>query len=179
MALFKSGNPSLKPSTFEKLSFTGQGTDVMTVEGTVNKSAILLSLIIFSSAFSWWAMLNIPGIVFPLMIGGAIGGFIIAIVLAFKKNLAPVLAPIYAVLEGLFLGAVSGLYEGLYNGIVMSSIILTLGIFVSLLAVYKMRIIKVTENFKLMVVAATMGIAIFYLVAMVLSMFNSQCGYDS
>ncbi len=174
MAFMKSGNPTLKESTFDNVAFTGDSNDVMTIDGTVNKTVILLTLIIASSAFSWWALYNMPAIVFPLMIGGAIGGLIVAIVLAFKKTLAPTLAPIYAVLEGLFLGSVSAIYEGRFNGIVLSAIILTLGIFVSLLAVYKMRIIKVTENFKLMVVAATMGIAVFYLVAFVLSMFHIQ-----
>lgn len=170
----KSGNPTLKESTFDNVAFTGDSNDVMTIDGTVNKTVILLTLIIASSAFSWWALYNMPAIVFPLMIGGAIGGLIVAIVLAFKKTLAPTLAPIYAVLEGLFLGSISAIFEGRFNGIVLSAIILTLGIFVSLLAVYKMRIIKVTENFKLMVVAATMGIAVFYLVAFVLSMFHVQ-----
>jgi len=174
MAFMKSGNPTLKESTFDNVAFTGDSNDVMTIDGTVNKTVILLTLIIASSAFSWWALYNMPAIVFPLMIGGAIGGLIVAIVLAFKKTLAPTLAPIYAVLEGLFLGSISAIYEGRFNGIVLSAIILTLGIFVSLLAVYKMRIIKVTENFKLMVVAATMGIAVFYLVAFVLSMFHVQ-----
>ena len=170
----KSGNPTLKESTFDNVAFTGDSNDVMTIDGTVNKTVILLTLIIASSAFSWWALYNMPAIVFPLMIGGAIGGLIVAIVLAFKKTLAPTLAPIYAVLEGLFLGSISAIFEGRFNGIVLSAIILTLGIFVSLLAVYKMRIIKVTENFKLMVVAATMGIAVFYLVVFVLSMFHVQ-----
>jgi len=174
MAFMKSGNPTLKESTFDNVAFTGDSNDVMTIDGTVNKTVILLTLIIASSAFSWWALYNMPAIVFPLMIGGAIGGLIVAIVLAFKKTLAPTLAPIYAVLEGLFLGSISAIFEGRFNGIVLSAIILTLGIFVSLLAVYKMRIIKVTENFKLMVVAATMGIAVFYLVAFVLSMFHVQ-----
>jgi len=174
MAFMKSGNPTLKESTFDNVAFTGDSNDVMTIDGTVNKTVILLTLIIASSAFSWWALYNMPAIVFPLMIGGAIGGLIVAIVLAFKKTLAPTLAPIYAVLEGLFLGSISAIYEGRFNGIVLSAIILTLGIFVSLLAVYKMRIIKVTENFKLMVVAATMGIAVFYLVVFVLSMFHVQ-----
>jgi len=174
MAFMKSGNPTLKESTFDNVAFTGDSNDVMTIDGTVNKTVILLTLIIASSAFSWWALYNMPAIVFPLMIGGAIGGLIVAIVLAFKKTLAPTLAPIYAVLEGLFLGSISAIFEGRFNGIVLSAIILTLGIFVSLLAVYKMRIIKVTENFKLMVVAATMGIAVFYLVVFVLSMFHVQ-----
>jgi uncharacterized YccA/Bax inhibitor family protein len=173
MALFKSGNPALGNSTFQKLYNTATSqSDVMTLEGTVNKTITLLIILISASGFSWWVMGSNPVLAMPLIIGGAIGGLICAIILAFNKSIAPIVAPIYAVLEGLFLGAISGMYEYLYEGIVFSAIILTFGIAFCLLMIYKMRLIKVTENFKLIVASATAGIALFYLVAFVLSLFH-------
>ena len=54
---------------------------------------------------------------------------------------------------------------------------LTFGITVSLLFCYKSGIIKPTENFKLMVISATAGIAILYLVSFIMSMFGSPIGF--
>ena len=60
----------------------------------------------------------------------------------------------------------------MYDGIVFQAILITSGIFCTLLFLYKTRIIKATENFKLGIVAATGGIAIVYLVNLVMSFFG-------
>ena len=106
--------------------------------------------------------------------GGAIGGLIVAIVTAFKKEWSPVTAPIYAVLEGLFLGGISATFEARWPGIVVQAVALTFGTLFCLLMAYKSRIIKVTENLRLGIFAATGAIAVFYLVTIVLSFFKIQ-----
>jgi len=110
--------------------------------------------------------------VMPLAVGGGILGFIMGIVVSFNVRLAPTLAPVYAILKGLCLGGISAYMEAIAPGIVVQAILLTLGILFSMLLIYKLRIIKVTENFKLMVASATMGIAIYYLIAMVGGIFG-------
>jgi uncharacterized YccA/Bax inhibitor family protein len=79
---------------------------------------------------------------------------------------------VYAILEGLALGGISAIYEEQYGGIVLQAILITFGVLFALLIAYATRLIKPTENFKLGIVAATGGIAIVYLIDIVLGMFG-------
>ncbi|MNZ36240.1 Bax inhibitor 1 like protein [compost metagenome] len=171
----RSGNPTLKDNTFEQMGHHS-GSQAMTINGTVNKSFIMLALLL-GAAFSTWTMYFNGQNVMPWVIGGVIGGIILALVISFKPTTAPVLAPIYAILEGCFLGALSANYESLYQGITMQAALLTMGVFVALLLAYKSGLIKATENFKLGVFAATAGVAIVYLLSFVLRMFGIAIPY--
>jgi uncharacterized YccA/Bax inhibitor family protein len=77
------------------------------------------------------------------------------------------------VLQGLFLGSISAIFEAQYPGIVIQATGLTFGTLASLLMLYKLGIIKPTENFKLMIVSATMGIGVLYFISFIMNMFGS------
>ena len=162
--MMRSGNPALNKKTFENLTNTSSG--VMTLDGTVNKTAIGL-LLLMCAAYYTFSTGNLS-LIWP----GFIGGFVVAIITIFKKDWSPVTVPIYAVLEGLALGGISSIYDNHYTGIVQQAIFLTFGIFFTLLLAYKSKLIKPTENFKLGVVAATGGIAIVYFASFLMSMFG-------
>lgn len=183
--MIRSGNPALKESTFLDL---GSGTVVsrdagaMTLNGTVNKTGILLLLSVLTAAFAWTqsvvtgpdgTAMVAPGVTIYAL-GGAIGGFILAMVTVFKKTWSPVTAPLYALVEGFFLGAISAVFELKYPGIVFQAVVLTFGTLSALLAAYRSGLIRATENFKLGVVAATGGIALVYLVSMGLRLFGKD-----
>jgi len=72
------------------------------------------------------------------------------------------------------LGGISVYFEKTYPGIVKQAISLTFGTLFSLLLAYKSRLIRATENFKLGVVAATGGIAVLYLISMVMGFFGAR-----
>ncbi|MBT4960106.1 MAG: Bax inhibitor-1/YccA family protein, partial [Flavobacteriaceae bacterium] len=156
-SMLRSGNPSLNSKVFENLERPKNGPllrdDVMTIQGTVDKTGISLALLIFAGYFAY-----VPN-GFMFMIIGGLGGFIVAIITVFKKTWAPITVPLYAMLEGLLLGSISYMYGQMFEGIVLNAVILTVSILISLLFVYKSGLIKVTENFKLGVAAATGGIA--------------------
>ena len=175
----RSGNPALKEETFLDLasgSVVGRNSEAMSLNGTVNKTGLLLLLTVLTAAFSWHASLDAYGQMLPAgryyLLGGAIGGFILAMVTIFKKEWSPVTAPLYALVEGLFLGAISAMYEARFDGIVLQAVILTFGTLFALLAAYRSGLIRATENFKLGVVAATGGIALVYLATIVLGLFG-------
>jgi uncharacterized YccA/Bax inhibitor family protein len=175
----RSGNPALKDNTFLDLgsgSVVTSDGNVMTLNGTVNKTAMLLVLTMLTAAFAWSQALTPQGELAPgfnvYVWGGAIGGFVIAMVTVFKKTWAPVTAPLYALVEGFFLGAISAMYNHLYEGIVIQAVMLTFGTLFALLMAYRSGLIKATENFKLGVVAATGGIMLVYLATIVLRMFG-------
>jgi uncharacterized YccA/Bax inhibitor family protein len=166
--MFRSGNPTLSEELFQ-----GSGStvaryegDVMTVSGTANKIGILFLILLIGASVSWYQ----PSPVFLWL--GALGGFVVALVTIFKKEWSPVTAPLYAALEGLFLGAISVIYASAYGGIVFNAVILTLGVFAAMWAIYRSGIISVTHRFRMGIVAATGGIALVYLATIVLGFFG-------
>ncbi len=177
--LFKSSNPALGDETFSQYGTATKETGVMTIGGTVNKIGILLLLVLCSAVWTWNLYFNAldASVVYPWMMVGSIGGLIVAIVTVFKKEWAYITAPIYAILKGFALGAVSAIYEAAYAGLVLQAVAITLCILLALLVVYKTGLIKATENFKLMVASATGGIALVYLLTLLLGMFNIQIPY--
>ncbi len=169
----RTANPALNSKTFRDLQ-AYSGGETMTIQGTVNKTALMTLLLVLSAMWTWNKFFTAldPAVVTPWIFGGAIGGFIVAIITVFKKQWSPVTAPIYAVLEGLFLGGLSSIFEMQYPGIVIQAVSLTFGTLFALLFAYKSGMIKVTDNFRLGVVAATGGIGIVYLMSWILGMFG-------
>ncbi len=179
MAIFKSGNPALSEKAFQNtLVVPGSGT--MTERGTLNKFFFLSLMVIASAAFTWKAFYDGKN-VFPWMIGAAIGGLILAFVMAFKREWSAYLAPAYGLLEGVFVGGISAIYNNVFAktapGIVMQAVLLTFGAVIAMFLLYRFRIIKATEKFKSVIFIATAGIAIFYLFAIVLRMFNIDIAF--
>ena len=164
--MMRSGNPALSSKSFENLSTTS--SDVMTLDGAVNKTVISMGILLFAAYYTY------SNAIMDYILIGFIGGFVVALVTIFKKSWSPVTVPIYAVLEGLALGGISKMYADAFEpGIVPQAIMLTLGILFALLFAYKTKIIRATENFKLGVFAATAGIGIVYLVSFFMGMFGS------
>jgi len=172
MALLKTANPALNANSF-RVDQAVSG-EAMTLTGTVNRTGILLICVVATAAWSWNRFFNAPAsaTVLPLMWIGLVGGFIVAMVTTFKKEWSPVTSPIYALLEGLALGGISAMFELRYPGIAIQAVGLTFGTLFVLLMAYHSGLIRVTEKFKLGVVAATGGIAVFYLVQFVLGFFG-------
>ena len=170
--LMRTSNPALSAKAFQG---EGVGTgEAMTLKGTVNKTGFLLICAIATAAWTWNIFMRTQTAqgVLPLLAIGAIGGFIFALVTIFKKTWAPVTAPIYALLEGLVLGSISAAFEVRYHGIAIQAVSLTFGTMFALLLAYRSGLIPVTQNFKLGIVAATGGIALFYIAQIVLGFFG-------
>lgn len=168
--MFKTANPALSSKTFSDVKAS---SSPMTVRGTVNKSFILLGLLMATAGFTWMQALShgISAVGGWLMLG-TIGGLVLAIVTIFKKEWAPRTAPAYALCEGLVLGGISVIFEAQYPGIVMQAVGLTFGTLFCLLGAYQSGLVKVTENFKLGIMAATGGLFLLYLVSFILGFFG-------
>ena len=173
--LMRTANPALNDQAFrgERASY---GEGAMTVQGTVNKTGILLICAVATAAWTWNIFLHThsPEAVGPLALGGVIGGLVFALATVFRKTWAPITAPLYALCEGLVLGGISAILELRFPGIAIEAVSLTFGTLVCLLLAYRSGMIRVTDKFRLGVVAATGGIALFYLIEMVLGLFHIQ-----
>jgi len=167
--LFRSNNPVLK-----ERAFTGElaAGEVMTIQGTVNKTGLLLLFAVVAAAWTWGlAHSEAPGDAGPWAIGGLVLGFVTALVTVFKKTWAPISAPLYALCEGLLLGAVSAFLDKTYHGIAFQAVSLTFGVMFVMLLAYKFGIIRATRGFKLGIIAATGGIMVVYLINTVMALF--------
>ena len=174
LTTIKSGNPGLNDKTFAGLPRPALASERMTLQGTVNKSFLLLVVLLAGAFWPWSQYLATgnPAVVgAPVMIG-LIGGVVLAIAISFRPMLAPYLAVPYAALEGLVLGGISALLERRYPGIAIQAVGLTFGVMAALLLAYSMGLIHVTQRFKAIVIAATGAVAVVYIVSLVLHLFH-------
>ena len=164
-----SKNPFLRNKSFTNTSASSQNVthqatvidynDSMTVSGTINKSFLMLVLLIASAAFTWSLTFSGYNAMF-LTIGGAIVGLILVLIASFKPQYSTFLAPGYAIFEGLFIGGISAVFETIYPGIVIQAVGATFVTFMVCFALYKYEIVKVTEKFKSIVIANVAAITI-------------------
>ncbi|WP_395061010.1 Bax inhibitor-1/YccA family protein [Flavobacterium sp.] len=174
----ESKNPFFRTKTFSNTSPANDYVNAidysepMTVAGTINKSFILLMLLV-ASAFGTWTLAYSGYNPMLLVIGGAIIGMILVLVSTFKPHLSTYLAPAYAVFEGLFIGGISAIFEVMYPGIVIQAVGATFVTFLVCFALYKYNIVQVTEKFRSVVIAATLAIGVYYLISWLLTMFTS------
>jgi uncharacterized YccA/Bax inhibitor family protein len=172
---FRTSNPALNAGTFSGRTLVAGPT--MTLQGTVNRTGLLLLCVIITAGWTWGlARSQSPSAVLPWMIGGLIGGFIFAMVTIFKKEWSPFTAPIYALLEGLALGGISSLFDQQYHGIATQAVALTFGTLAVMLVAYTTGLIRATARFKTGVIVATGGIAVVYLANLVMGFFGKQIG---
>jgi uncharacterized YccA/Bax inhibitor family protein len=203
MSVFRTSNPLLTADAFRGDGGGGRfgnfnlGSSTsaaarpttMTLQGTVNATLILLGLCVASAIFCFSFLQKNQG----ALIGAASIGGIVSLVgllaIYFKPGLSPYAAPLIAVAKGCTAGAASVFWTAyaqrsesqivgqLGAGLVIQAALLTIAIAGGLLVAYKSRLIKVTQNFRLGVVAATLGLFFFSIIALVLSMFGVQIPY--
>jgi uncharacterized YccA/Bax inhibitor family protein len=183
MAIFKSGNPTLTEKMFDKslqMDANLQGT--MTVRGTMNKFGFMMLMLIGGASYTWHLFESYKqDTVQILMWVGIIGGLITAFAIMFKPNWAQYLAPLYALLEGFFIGGISAIFNVVYAdrapGLIPQAVGLTFGVSLAMFLLYNFRIIKATERFKSIIFTATAGIAIFYLITWIVSLFGINMNF--
>jgi uncharacterized YccA/Bax inhibitor family protein len=168
-------NPVLNEKAFQRADqLVGASEEAMSLEGTVNKTAFLLLLVAAGAAWVWTRYFQSldPAVIMPYMVAGLIVGLVAALVTIFLPALARISAPVYAAAQGLALGGISAFYEQRLHGIVFQAIGLTFGVLAVMLLAYRSGLIKVTDRFRMIVVAATGGIALLYFASIVLSFFG-------
>ena len=183
MSTFKTGNPTLTEKIFDKsLHETAGSFGVMSIRGTMNKFGFLLLMVMASAMFIWniYAEGNFQTAT-TLMLVGAIGGFILALVIMFKPTWAAYIVPAYGILEGLFIGGISAFFNQMfaksYPNIIIHAVGLTMGVALAMFLLYNFRIITVTNKFRSIIMSATMGIGLFYLIVWILGLFGVNMGF--
>jgi uncharacterized YccA/Bax inhibitor family protein len=167
----RTANPALNPRAFAGRQ--ANAGEAMTLQGTVNKTGVLLLCVVATAAWTWGlARSEAPTAAMPWMVGGVFGGLIVAFVTIFKKEWSPITAPIYALLEGLALGGISSIIDQVYHGIAMQAVGLTFGTLAVMLLAYRSGLLRATRKFTIGVIAATGGIFLVYMVDLVMGFFG-------
>lgn len=162
-------NPALNEKRLSTYTNTCDGLEKASVSGTVGKTCILTSVVAIISLYTY--ALAIKGFgdkAVMLSMVGAIGAFIVSLIIIFTKNIKTIapLSFLYAGLEGLAVGAISGSYAAVCgSSIVLSAIVATIGTLFAMLLFYSSGIIKCNDTFRSVLIAATAGVAIVYLVS--------------
>jgi uncharacterized YccA/Bax inhibitor family protein len=175
----RSGNPVLQDKVFQGLFAEGER---MTINGTIAKTGMLLLLLAITAGWTWLRFdgaMNEGGpdaamaAVSPFIWGGLIVGLVLALVTAFKPRYAGISAPLYAIAEGFAVGGLSAMFELRFPNIVIQAVALTFGVLAVMLLAYRSGWIKVTDKFRMGVVAATGAVMLLYIVDIGLRAFTS------
>ncbi len=167
-----SKNPLLSPNVIANAPMVYSSP--MTVQGTVNRTAILLSLVVVAATLTWNRVTGGHGDAVLLTMAGGILGMITCLVTVFKKEWAPMSAPVYSICQGMALGGASASLNAAYPGVAMQASLLSFGVLFALLGAYRFGWIRASEKFKAVVISATVGVSLVYLVSMVANLFGAK-----
>jgi uncharacterized YccA/Bax inhibitor family protein len=169
----QSSNPTLNERTFGAAR-VGIGEPTMTIQGTVNKTFILLAVLVVTAMWTWSKTTDpsSAGSLKIIFYGSMFAGLILGVVTSFKPTWSPITAPIYAAFEGMFLGILSAYYEIRFPGIVMQAVGLTFAVTFAMLMGYKAGWLQATPGLRKGLMIAMGGIFLFYMVIMIAGFFG-------
>lgn len=135
-----------------------QISEPMTVENTLQKTALSFALLLATAAAGWF-LASVP-----LMILGVLGGLVFGLINSFKREPSPSLILLYAGFEGLALGAISAVFEQQYSGIVFQAVLGTLVVVGVTLGLFTFTGLRATaKGTKIFLIAMT-GYLLFSLI---------------
>ncbi|MCK9872797.1 Bax inhibitor-1/YccA family protein [Nocardiopsis dassonvillei] len=160
-----------------------QSTDnqPMTIDDVVVRTGMTLGVVAAFAVVNYFLFASAPAIAVALTLVGALGGLVLGLVISFKQITNPVAILSYAALEGLLVGGISAILAnslsvttgdaGAGGTLVTQAVLGTVVVFAVMLALYKFRVIKVTDGFVKVVTYAVIGAAALMLVNFVASFF--------
>ncbi|MDP6115875.1 MAG: Bax inhibitor-1/YccA family protein [Planctomycetota bacterium] len=182
----RSSNPTINENTWNQFGAAEAATSrTMTIEGVINKTGIFAVLTVLSAGYVWATFFKAiegmegdpmaagaaMGKIMPFVIGGMIVSILAWIVTCFKKEWSMVVGGVYSLAEGLFLGGLSAYFEAQFPGIVMQAVALTFGVLFTMLAAYRMKLIRASGKAAAIFIAGMGAIFFVWIGGFILSMF--------
>ena len=165
--MYRSKNPTLSDSTFDKSNYQeatwwNENSNLMTMEGTVEKTGVLL-ILTATLAIATYAFFP------PIFIIGWLGGFITAMIVIFSRSTNPVLICAYAGFEGIALGGMTYFIEDSVEmpGLGILAAAITFIILGSMLAIYRAGLISWNRNLAIAVYSSLGAILLIYLISII------------
>jgi uncharacterized YccA/Bax inhibitor family protein len=149
-------------------STTATGARRMTIGSVAAATFFLLLLVVGGAAYGWANAVAVQRWYWLFIV--------VLLVLVFatvaRPRLAPITGIVYSLGQGALVGSISKIYETWYEGIVFLALTATVAVFVGALLLYVFRIIEVTQRTRSVIIIATVGIGLFYLATLLLSIFG-------
>ena len=166
----RSSNPALRRFDADRLAGAAAGEGVMTLNGTIARTGVLLLATIASATYVWWRYQagDADAVQASFMVG-LIGALVCGLATSFRPHWAPWSAPLYAVLKGTALGGFSAILTGRYAQLPIMAVGLTFALAAAMLGLYLTGLVRATPRFTKIVVGATGGFFVYLLLAMVLA----------
>ena len=134
-----------------------------TTRGSYVKVVLLLLALFIATGVSWFMQISPRSILLLVIAAFAVGVFICR-----NPEYSPAVSPLYVVMEGTVLGQIVKIEESAYPGIALQTLIITFVIAAIVAAAYICKWINVNDVFKSRVFLVTAGIAVVYLIDLVL-----------
>ncbi|WP_026127216.1 Bax inhibitor-1/YccA family protein [Nocardiopsis xinjiangensis] len=152
------------------------GTAPMTIDDVVVRTGMSLGVVVLLAVVNYFTYMSSPGLAMGLTLVGALGGLVLGLVIAFKNMTNPVAILAYSALEGLLVGGISAVLAmsvapGGDGTLITQAVVATVAVFGVMLALYKFRIIKVTDGFVKAVTYAALAAGALILVNFLASFF--------
>lgn len=149
---------------------TGQA---MSISGAIGKTVILMAVLMAAFGYTWfttqdWSYSQLKS--FMIFVGISTLG--LALLSVFMPKIVKYTGVLYAALEGAFLGSVTYFVNQAYPGVAIQAVLITFAVFFAMLFLFATRTIRVTNSMRAIIMGATVGIMIFYLIHFVLSLFG-------
>jgi uncharacterized YccA/Bax inhibitor family protein len=151
---------------------TGARTASLVVPKVIGATLLLLVLSALAGFAIWLLFPDDAQLARNFGFGAGVVAFSLAFIASFRPQFSSWLAPLYAVAGGLFMGGLAFAFEQQYPGIALQTVLVTACVFASMLMLYSGGWLRATPRFRLVVYVATAGIALTYLVAIVLSLLG-------
>ncbi|MGW2025520.1 Bax inhibitor-1/YccA family protein [Streptomyces decoyicus] len=152
----------------------GTTADRMTMDDVVMRTALTLGLVVVGAVIGWIYLTDER---FGLAIGAALIAMVLGLVQSFKRKASPPLILAYAGFEGLFLGAISNFVDTkIAEGAAMQAILGTMAVFVTMLVLYRTRIVRVTQRFTRYLLIAASAFVLLTAVNLLFMVFGGGAG---
>lgn len=170
----ESWNPTFSKWVLNRADLKASSEGVMTLQGAVNRTAILLIPTLGATLFAWtWYFRthNSQALWLSLLFLTIVGVHICFFTML-KMEWSYVTGPLYAIAEGLVVGGLSAVIDDQWPGMAVQAVLLWFAVCGAMLATLTIGIIKVGQKFRSVVIAVPLGVVVFYLAALILGLFG-------
>ncbi|MFG2244591.1 Bax inhibitor-1/YccA family protein [Spirillospora sp. NPDC048823] len=149
-------------------------TRPMTMDDVVVRGFMTLVTLVLAAAAAW--VLVPSGIAIPVLVVAFIAQLGIWAFITFGRKANALTVLTFAAVYGVIVGIVSHAYNDLFHGVVFQAVIGTALAFAATLAVYALRIVRVTPKFAKFTMAAAVALISLMIINLLMNMFGSEAG---
>ncbi len=144
----------------------------MSIGGILIKSVLGLSIATAVAAYIWKLYYDGADVQWFLY-GGMIGAIVVSAIISFRPYSARHLVLLYAIAKGCFLGAISVYAHKKFPDLPFRAVAITFVTFFVMFFLYKTRIIRVTRQFRSIIISASISIFIIYFISWIIGFFGA------